>query len=74
MLAQLVKQLYNAGTPSSKKNQIQELLTSLQRSSQGWNYATSLLKSGDANVQFFGALTFATKVKNDWYNATPPFH
>lgn len=41
-------------------------MQSLQRSQQGWQFADALLQSQDANVRFFGALTFTIKINQDW--------
>ena len=45
--------------------QIDDQLKRLQLSSEGWQLADTLLGSEDANVRFFGALTFQVKLNND---------
>ncbi|KAL6712789.1 member of the karyopherin-beta [Lecanora helva] len=63
---QLVKTLYHPGLPEvitdTEKN-----LRGLQRSPNGWQIADALLQSEDANVRFFGALTFTIKANQDWH-------
>jgi len=62
---QLVKSLYQPGSPQQIA-QIEKALQGLQRSQQGWHFADALLQSQDANVRFFGALTFTIKINQDW--------
>lgn len=45
---------------------INAILTGYQRSHHGWEFADELLHSQDAQVRFFGALTFTIKVNTDW--------
>ena len=61
---QLVKRLYQPGSPQVIVA-IQDQLQQLQRSAEGWQLADALLGSDDANVRFFGALTFTVKLNND---------
>ena len=61
---QLVKQLYKPGSPRIIF-QIDEHLKRLQQSPEGWQVADSLLGSQDANVRFYAANTFTTKLNND---------
>ncbi|KAF2720578.1 ARM repeat-containing protein [Polychaeton citri CBS 116435] len=61
---ELVKRLYQPGSPLLLHS-IQAQLQSIQRSSDGWQLADTLLASNDRNVRFFGALTFQVKLNND---------
>lgn len=63
-VAELVKRLYQPGDPILISS-IQDQLQQLQRSDDGWQLADALLASDDANVRFFGVLTFIVKLKND---------
>lgn len=58
----LVQQFY---LPLSSQ-EIERTLQSIQRSSEGWQFADALLGSADVLVRFFGALTFTIKIKLDW--------
>ncbi|KAF2087011.1 ARM repeat-containing protein [Saccharata proteae CBS 121410] len=62
---ELVKRLYQAGTPAQVQA-VEKQLQQLQKSQEGWILADTLLSSSDANVRFFGALTFTVKLKSDW--------
>lgn len=59
----LIKRLYE---PGADVDRINAVLTSYQRSQQGWLLADQSLQSQDANVRFFGALTFTIKINTDW--------
>ena len=61
---QLVKRLYEPGS-SNLVSQIDEQLKLLQLSPDGWQLADALLGSQEANVRFFGALTFQVKLNNE---------
>ncbi|RDW70210.1 putative importin 13 protein [Coleophoma crateriformis] len=61
---ELILQLYQPGSPQ-RVGKIQETLQSLQRSSDGWQLANSLLGNADEKVRFFGALTFIVKLNTD---------
>ena len=61
----LIKRLYEPGNPKLIFK-IQQELQKLQRSSEGWLLADTLLSSNDVNVRFFGALTFTVKLNSDW--------
>lgn len=63
-MQKLVLQLYQSGAPE-KVAGIQETLQKLQRSSEGWQLAHSLLGSKEESVRFFGALTFIVKLNTD---------
>ena len=65
VLSQLVQNLYQPGLPQEIAR-IQDALQKLQRSQQGWQFADALLRSQDAKVRFFGALTFTIKINQDW--------
>ncbi|MCJ1434843.1 hypothetical protein MMC27_004213 [Xylographa pallens] len=60
----LVQRLYLPGSPRQIA-QIQQALQNLQKSTEGWALADALLQSNDANVRFFGALTFTIKINTD---------
>lgn len=59
----LVQSLYEPGADVARINAV---LTSCQRSPQGWHFADKLLESKHANARFFGALTFTVKINTDW--------
>ncbi|KAI4239359.1 MAG: hypothetical protein LQ349_000458 [Xanthoria aureola] len=59
------KRLYQPASPQ-EVSQIETCLQELQRSDKGWNMADVLLASEDANVRFFGALTFTVKINCNW--------
>ena len=61
---ELVKRLYKPG-PAQMITQINDQLQKLQLSQDGWKLADALMASEDANVRFFGALTFTVKLNND---------
>ena len=60
----LIKTLYKPGPPAEIEH-INNQLVSLQLSQDGWKLADALMTSDDANVRFFGALTFTVKLNND---------
>lgn len=60
----LVQRLYTPGNPRTIA-QVDDQLKLLQHSPEGWQLADALLGSDDANVRFFGALTFQVKLNND---------
>ena len=60
----LIKRLYEPG-PAAVIVQINDQLQKLQLSQDGWKLADALMASDDANVRFFGALTFTVKLNND---------
>ena len=62
---QLVQQMYSQSSPQDIAR-IQSTLQSVQRTFRAWALADELLKSSDAQVRFFGALTFTLKIKLDW--------
>ena len=62
-LERLVQSLYKPGADVARINAI---LTSYQRSPQGWQYADKLLESKEETARFFGALTFTVKINTDW--------
>ncbi|KAI0382663.1 ARM repeat-containing protein [Hypomontagnella monticulosa] len=57
----LVQELYKPNTPEAI-SRIQELLQTLQKSPQGWQFAEGLLGRPDNNAKFFGALTLTVKL------------
>ena len=59
----LISALYQPGGDVARINTV---LTGYQRSQQGWQFADELLHSQDAQVRFFGALTFTIKINTDW--------
>ncbi|MCJ1394195.1 hypothetical protein MMC18_007073 [Xylographa bjoerkii] len=61
----LVQRLYLPGSPRQIA-EIQQALQTIQKSTEGWALADALLQSNDANVRFFGALTFTIKINTDW--------
>ncbi|KAL9000030.1 MAG: hypothetical protein Q9169_001275 [Polycauliona sp. 2 TL-2023] len=61
----LVLQLYQPASPQ-EISQTEKALQEIQRSDTGWHMADVLLGSEDANVRFFGALTFTVKINCDW--------
>jgi hypothetical protein len=63
-ILQLVIELYQPGAPE-KVVKIQETLQKLQRGTEGWQLANSLLQNQEQNVRFFGALTFIVKLNTD---------
>jgi len=63
-IERLVKSLYEPGQ-AKKISQTEATLRVLQRSPQGWEIADALLKSGDEQVRFFGALTLTVKLNAD---------
>ncbi|MCJ1404831.1 hypothetical protein MMC11_008057 [Xylographa trunciseda] len=65
LLPALVQRLYLPGPPRQIA-QIQQALQDIQKSAEGWALADALLRSDDANVRFFGALTFTIKINTDW--------
>lgn len=60
----LVIQLYQPGAPE-KIAKTQETLQRLQRSTEGWQLASSLLNHQNQHVRFFAALTFIVKLNTD---------
>lgn len=60
----LVKRLYESNPPAIIQ-QINDQLQALQISAHGWQLGDELLASGDANVRFFGALTFMVKLTRE---------
>ncbi|MCJ1476811.1 hypothetical protein MMC13_005480 [Lambiella insularis] len=62
----LVQSLYQPGSPVQIAH-IQQSLQIIQRSPEGWAFADALLQSQDANVRFFGALTFTIKINTDCF-------
>jgi hypothetical protein len=61
---QLIHRLYRPGSPEELAR-IQDALQKVQRSSDGWQVADSLLESPEQHVRFFGALTFTVKLNSD---------
>ena len=61
----LIKALYVPSNHQLVPN-IQSKLQLLQKSSDGWQLADTLLNSEDDKVRFFGALTFTVKINSDW--------
>jgi hypothetical protein len=61
---QLVKSLFRPG-PSHNVHKLGLQFQELQRSAQGWQIADFLLGREDAQVRFYGALTFQVKLNND---------
>jgi hypothetical protein len=60
----LVKSLLRPG-PSHNVQKLGVQFQELQRSPQGWQIADFLLSRDDAQVRFYGALTFQIKLNND---------
>ncbi len=65
-IERLVKSLHEPGQ-AKKISQTEATLRVLQRSPQGWEIADALLKSGDEQVRFWGALTLTVKLNADSY-------
>jgi hypothetical protein len=63
-IEQLVKSLLHPG-PSHNVQKLGVQFQELQRSPQGWQVADYLLGRDDAQVRFYGALTFQVKLNND---------
>jgi hypothetical protein len=63
-IEQLVKSLLRPG-PSHNVQKLGVQFQELQRSPQGWQIADFLLGRSDAQVRFYGALTFQVKLNND---------
>lgn len=53
--------------PPEAISKIQDVLHRLQKSSEGWQLARSLLDNGDDKVKFFGALTLIVKLNTEKY-------
>lgn len=68
-LENLIQRFYGLNTPQGY-TQIDTCLKSVQKSHSAFALADQLLNSSDANVRFFGALTFTVKIKRDWASLT----
>ncbi|KAI0860991.1 armadillo-type protein [Xylaria cubensis] len=60
----LINELYKPNPPETI-SQIQESLQRLQKSTQGWQLAQSLLARPGDNIKFFGALTIIVKLNTE---------
>ncbi|KAI1781451.1 ARM repeat-containing protein [Hypoxylon cercidicola] len=60
----LIHELYKPNPPATV-SRIQEILQGLQKSSDGWQLAESLLSRPGSNVKFFGALTIIVKLNTE---------
>jgi hypothetical protein len=68
---QLVKTLYSAGLPQQQLYTTQKQLHELQLSDMGWDIGNGLLSNSDANVRFFGAVTFYNKLNTQDHHFSP---
>lgn len=65
----LIQRFYGLNTPQ-QYTQIDTCLKAIQKTHGSFVLADQLMNSADANVRFFGALTFAVKVNRDWSSLT----
>ncbi|CAN6672802.1 hypothetical protein TRVA0_047S00408 [Trichomonascus vanleenenianus] len=61
---EIVQSLYSPNNDPEYIKLTQGRLQNMQLSDQGWDMANILLKSEQANCQFFGALTFTVKINS----------
>lgn len=61
---QLIRALYQPNSPDTI-SKIQEVLHRLQRSSEGWQLAQSLIAHREDNIRFYAALTLIIKLNRD---------
>lgn len=64
----LIRHLYSGAARPDDVQTIQVRLQKRQRESDGWQLANALLSSHEANVRFFGALTFIVKINQETLN------
>ncbi|KAI1384480.1 ARM repeat-containing protein [Hypoxylon trugodes] len=63
-VGRLVHELYKP-IPPETFNRIQEILLAIQKSPRGWEVAQALTGQPDADVKFYGALTFTVKLNTE---------
>lgn len=65
----LIRHLYSGAARPDEIQAIQAKLQERQHELDGWQLANALLGSHDANVRFFGALTFVVKINQEALDA-----
>jgi len=60
-----IVRLLNSPEDASKIHGLSEELQQIQLSPQGWQVADACLGENDANVKFYGALTFQIKLNKE---------
>ena len=68
-MEQLIRELTDTLTrPSPARiDHLQREIQFLQRQDSAWLVAISLLRNGDSNLRFYGALTLTVKINTSWY-------
>ena len=67
-----MQRFYQPASPT-EYSRLDRALKRMQKSSDGFQFADAMMKSKDANVRFFGCLTFTVKINCDWWVRRLPY-